>query len=63
VPEAYKDTEEYGLEPDYEESEELQIVCLVSTHNDSWLNNNTAESLLDSPSDLIYATTGQIRIT
>jgi hypothetical protein len=63
VPEAYKDTEEYGPEPDYDVSEELQIARLVSTHNDSWLNNNTAESLLDSPSDLIYTTIGQIRIT
>jgi hypothetical protein len=63
VPEADKDTEEYGPEPDYNELEELQIACLVSTHNDSWLNNNTAESLLDSPLDLIYATTGQIKIT
>jgi hypothetical protein len=63
VPEADKDTEEYGPEPDYNESEELQIVCLVSAHNHSWLNNDTAEPLLDSPSDLIYATTGQIKIT
>jgi hypothetical protein len=63
VPEADKDTEEYGPEPDYNKSEELQIARLVSAHNDSWLNNDTAESLLDSPSDLIYATTGQIKIT
>jgi hypothetical protein len=63
VPEADKDTEEYRPELDYNESEELQIACLVSTHNDSWLNNDTAESLLDSPSDLRYVTTDQIKIT
>jgi hypothetical protein len=63
VPEADKDMEEYGLEPNYNESEELQIACLVSAHNDSWLNNDTAETLLDSSSDLIYTTTGQIKIT
>jgi hypothetical protein len=61
MPEADKDMEEYRPEPDYNESEELQIARLVSAHNDSWLNNDTAESLLDSP--LKYATTGKIRIT
>jgi hypothetical protein len=49
VPEADKDTEEYGLEPNYNESEELQIVHLVSSHNDSWLNNDTAESVMFPP--------------
>jgi hypothetical protein len=63
VPEAYKDTEEYGPEPDYRESQELEIACLVSTYNPLQDNNDVAESLLDSPPDLIYATTGQIRIT
>jgi hypothetical protein len=63
VPEAYKDTEEYGPEPDYEESQELEIVHLVSAYNPLQDNNDVAESLLDSPSDLIYTTTGQIRIT
>jgi hypothetical protein len=63
VPEAYKDMEEYGPEPDYKESQELEIARLVSAYNPLQDNNDAAESLLDSPSDLIYATTGQIRIT
>jgi hypothetical protein len=49
MPEADKDMEECGPEPNYEESQELEIACL--------------KSLLDSPSDLVYATMGQIRIT
>jgi hypothetical protein len=61
--EAYKDTEENGLEPDYEKSQELEIARLVSAYNPLQDNNDVAESLLDSPSDLIHATTGQIRIT
>jgi hypothetical protein len=63
VPGAYKDTEEYVPEPDYEESQELEIACLVSAYDPLQENNDIAESLLDSPSDLIYATMGQIRIT
>jgi hypothetical protein len=62
VPGAYEDMEEYMPEPAYEESQELEIACLVSAYDSLNDNNNTAESLLDSSSDLIYATTGHIRI-
>jgi hypothetical protein len=50
-------------EPTYEESQELEIAPLVSTYDSPNDNNDAAESLLDSPSDLIYATTGHIKIT
>jgi hypothetical protein len=63
VPKAYEDKEEYVPEPTNEESQELEIAHLVSAHNSLEDNNDVAESLLDSPSDLIYATTGHIRIT
>jgi hypothetical protein len=53
------------VSPDHwlEESQELEIARLVSAYDPLQDNNDVAESLLDSPSDLIYATTGQIRIT
>jgi hypothetical protein len=63
VLEADKDMEEYGPKPNYKESQELEIAHLVSAHDPLQDNNDVAESLLDSPSDLIYATTGQIKIT
>jgi hypothetical protein len=63
VPSDYQETEKYVPEPAYEESQELQIACLVSAYNSPNNNNDITESLLDSPSDLIYATTGQIRVT
>jgi hypothetical protein len=63
VPGAYQETEEYVPEPAYEESQELEIACLVSTYDSLEDNNDVAESLLDSHLDLIYTTMGQIRIT
>jgi hypothetical protein len=55
MPEAYKDTEEYGPEPDYEESQELEIVHLVSAYNPLQNNSDVAESLLDSVVTHYYA--------
>jgi hypothetical protein len=63
MPGAYEDMEEHVPEPAYEESQELEIAHLISAYDSLDDNNDTAESLLDSPSDLIYATTGHIRIT
>jgi hypothetical protein len=56
------DTQEYVPEPAYADEQELEIARLVSTYNPHD-NNDTAESLLDSPLDLIYATTGHIKVT
>jgi hypothetical protein len=63
VPGAYKDTQEYVPEPTYKESQELEIAHLVSAYNSLNDNNDAADSLLDSPLDLTYTTTGHIRVT
>jgi hypothetical protein len=63
VPGAYKDTQEYMPEPAYKESQEPEIACLVSAYNSSNDNNDATDSLLDSPSDLIYGTTGLMKVT
>jgi hypothetical protein len=53
----------YVPEPAYEESQELEIVCLVSAYDSPNNNNDAVDSLLDSPSDLIYAATGHMKVT
>jgi hypothetical protein len=57
------DVTTYMPEPAYKESQELEIAHLVSAYNSLDDNNDAADSLLDSPSDLIYATTGHMKVT